>query len=105
LGRGILSSGAPTLDPEEEDMEQHTVEVAFEGELVSSVYGESGILTLYRTPEDNYFVHIDTRQVGEEAARVVGRNAVLDDGHAGLGHSESFARHFWPELFAAQSAK
>ncbi len=39
------------------------------------------------------------------AARVVGRNAVLDDGHAGLGHSEAFARDFWPELFSTQSAQ
>jgi hypothetical protein len=86
-------------------IEQHTVEVAFEGEMVSSVTDESGTLTLYRTPEDTYFVHIDTRHVGEDVARVVGRDAVLDDGHAGLGHSESFARRFWPDLFAAQSAK
>jgi hypothetical protein len=83
-------------------IEQHTVEVAFEGEEVSSISDKNGILTLYRTPEDTYFVHIDTRHVAEDTARVVGRNAVLDDGHAGLGHSESFARHFWPELFAVR---
>jgi hypothetical protein len=87
-------------------MEQHTVEVTFQGEKLSSVSDESGILTLYRTPEDTYFVHIDARHVGEDAARVVGRDAVLDDGHAGLGHSEGFAMRMWPELFAAsESAK
>jgi hypothetical protein len=86
-------------------IQKHTVEVAFDGERISSVTGEGGTLTLYRTPEDTYFVHIDTRHVGEDAARVVGRDAVLDDGHAGLGHSEDFARRFWPELFAAQSAE
>jgi hypothetical protein len=84
-------------------MEQHTVEVAFEAEEISSISDESGILTLYRTPEDTYFVHIDTRHVSEDAARVVGRDAVLDDGHAGLGHSESFVRHHWPELFTSQA--
>ena len=86
-------------------MKKHTVEVTFEGELVSSVADEGGTLALYRTPEDTYFVHIDTRNVAEDAARVVGRSAALDDGHAGLGHSEAFARDLWPVLFAPQSAK
>jgi hypothetical protein len=34
----------------------------------------------------------------------LGDQAVLDDGHAGLGHSEAFTRHFWRELFSNQSA-
>jgi hypothetical protein len=87
-------------------MEQHTVEYTFEGELVSTVTQESGTLTLYRTPDDTYFVHIDMRHIAEEdVGRGIPPHAVLDDGHAGLGHSEDFARHFWPELFSTQSGR
>jgi hypothetical protein len=85
-------------------LEQYTVEVTFEGELVSSVADEGGLLTLYRTPEDTYFVHIDMRHIAEEdVARGIPPHAELDAGHAGLGHSEDFARHFWPELFTSQA--
>jgi hypothetical protein len=52
-----------------------------------------------------YLVYMDTRHVEEDVARVVGRDAVLDHGHAGLGHSEDFARRFWPELFSTQSGR
>jgi hypothetical protein len=79
-------------------MEQHTVEYTFQGELVSSVTDESGTLTLYRPPESTYLVYIDMRGS-------LGNQAVLDDGRAGLGHSEAFARDFWPELFSTQSAR
>jgi hypothetical protein len=75
-------------------IEQHTVEVTFEGEMVSSISDESGILTLYRTPEDTYFVHIDARKNGEQS--------VLEIGHYPHGHTESSARHMWPELFSNQ---
>jgi hypothetical protein len=71
------------------------VEVTFEAEEVSSVSDESGILTLYRTPEDTYFVYIiDARKNGEQA--------VLEIGHYPHGHTESSARHMWPELFRPQ---
>jgi hypothetical protein len=79
-------------------MEKHTVEVTFEAEEISSVANEDSTLQLYRTPEDTYLVYIDMRNS-------LGEQAVLDDGHAGLGHSESFARHFWPELFSNQNAQ
>jgi hypothetical protein len=85
-------------------MEQHTLEIAFEAELVASISDESGTTTLYRTPEDTYLVYIDMRHIAEEdVARGIPRDAVLDDGHAGLGHSESFARYNWPELFTSQA--
>jgi hypothetical protein len=86
-------------------MEQHTVEVTFEGELVSSISDESGILTLYRTPKDTYFVYIDTRHVAEDVARVVGRDAELEVGCFPKGHTEDFIRDWWPDLLTPQSAK
>jgi hypothetical protein len=43
-------------------MERHTVEYTFDGELLSSVAGEYADLTLYRTDEDTYFVHLDARK-------------------------------------------
>ena len=84
---------------------EHTVEVSFEGELVSSVTDDSGTLTLYRTPEDTYFVHIDTRHVEEDAARVVGRDAALEVGCFPKGHSEDFIQRWWPQLLAAQGGQ
>jgi hypothetical protein len=84
-------------------MEQYTLEIAFEAELVASISDESGTTTLYRTPEDTYVVYMDMRHAAEDVARVAWRDAVLDDGHAGLGHSEAFARHHWPELFTSQA--
>jgi hypothetical protein len=88
-------------------MERHTVEVSFEAEKVTELSGERGTtLKLYRTPEDTYLVYIDMRHIAEEdVGRGIPRDAVLDVGHAGLGHSESFARHFWPELFSTQSGR
>jgi hypothetical protein len=79
-------------------IEQHTVEVTFEAEEISSVANEDSTLKLYRTPENTYLVYIDMRGS-------LGNQAVLDDGRAGLGHSEAFARDFWPELFSTQSAR
>jgi hypothetical protein len=86
-------------------MEQHTVEVTFEGEEVSRVTDGAGITTLYRTPEGTYFVHMDSRNVTEEHARIVGRNAELDVGCFPKGHTEDFARRWWPDLFAAHSSR
>ena len=86
-------------------MERHTVEYTFEGELVSSVTDEGGTLTLYRRPGDTYFVHIDMRHVSEDAAIVVGRDAVLEVGCSPKGLGEAFARRCWPQLFAAQSGR
>ena len=85
-------------------MEQHTVEVTFEGEEVSRVADSAGISTLYRTPEGTYLVHMDSRHVTEEHARILGRNAVLEQGCFPRGHTEGFARSWWPELFAVQSS-
>jgi hypothetical protein len=86
-------------------IEQHTLEITFEAEKVSELSDEYGCTTaLYRTPEDTYLVYIDMRHIAEEdVARGIPRDAVLDDGHAGLGHSESFARYNWPELFTSQA--
>ena len=75
-------------------MERQTVEYTFEGELVSSVAGEHGDLTLYRTDEGRFFVHMDARKDG--------RNAVLEVGAAPRGFSERDIRVMWPELLEAQ---
>jgi hypothetical protein len=84
-------------------MEQHTVEVTFEGELVSSVADEGGTMTLYRTPEDTYFMHIDTRHVAQDVAQVVGRDAVLEVGCSPHGLPEDIIRSWYPDLWEAQS--
>ena len=87
-------------------MEKHTVEVTFEGEEVSRVTDDHGINTLYRTPDGTYFVHMDSRYVTEEHARTLGREAVRDaGGPTQPGHSEDFARRWWPELFELQSVQ
>ncbi len=83
-------------------MEQHTVEVTFEAELVSSVTDEHGTLTLYRTPEDTYFIHIDTRHVAEDVAPLGGRNAVLEVGCSPHGLPEDKIRSWYPDLWEAQ---
>jgi hypothetical protein len=85
---------APAHDHEEEHMEKHTVEYTFEGEKLSSVPGEHGDLTLYRTPEDTYFVHLDARKVGD--------HSVLEVGAFPRGLSEHDIRCIWPELLEAQ---
>jgi len=86
-------------------MERHTVEYTFEGELVSSVTDESGTLTLYRRPEDTYFVHIDMRHVAEDVAPDDARHAVLEVGCSPRGLKETFARRCWPQLFATQGGQ
>jgi hypothetical protein len=85
-------------------MEQHTVEVSFEAEKVTELSGERGTKqVLYRTDGGTYFVYIDMRHIAaEDVARGIPPHAVLDDGHAGLGHTEDFARYNWPELFTSQ---
>jgi hypothetical protein len=85
-------------------MERHTVEYTFDGELVSSVTRESGTLTLYRTPEDTYFVHIDMRHIAEEdVARGIPPHAVLEVGCAPKGLPEDIIKAWWPDLLANQS--
>jgi hypothetical protein len=46
---------------------------------VSSFTDQYSTETLYRTPEDTYFVHIDARKNGEQA--------VLETGHYPHGHT------------------
>jgi hypothetical protein len=74
-------------------MEQHTVEVAFRGELVPTHADEVSTDRLYRTEDGTYYVHIDARKVGEDA--------VLEIGHYPHGLSEARARQLFPELFEA----
>ena len=78
-------------------MERQTVEYTFEGELVSSVTDEQGDLTLYRRPDDTYFVYFDARKVGD--------NAVLEVGAFPGGLTERDIRVSWPELLEAQSGQ
>ena len=78
-------------------MERHTVKYTFEGEKLSSIAGEHADLTLYRTDEDTYFVHIDARRIGQHAE--------LEVGCFPKGHSEDFIQRWWPELLATQSGQ
>jgi hypothetical protein len=48
---------------QEENMKRQTVEYTFEGEKLSFVPSEHGDLTLCRTPEDTYFVHLDAQYI------------------------------------------
>ena len=75
-------------------MERHTVEISFEAEEISSVADEHGDLTLYRRPDDTYFVYFDARKVGD--------NAVLETGDYPHGFSEREIWLSWPELLQAQ---
>jgi hypothetical protein len=75
-------------------MEQHMVEITFEAEEVSSFTDQYSTETLYRTPEDTYFVYLDARENGEQA--------VLEIGHYPHGLSEHDVRHMCPELFRTQ---
>jgi hypothetical protein len=86
-------------------MEQHTVEVAFEAEEISSISDESGILTLYRTPEDTYFVHIDMRHIAEDVVPGAPRHAVLEVGCSPKGFPEDIIKAWWPDLLATQSGQ
>ena len=72
----------------------HTVEVTFDGEKLSSVVNEYADLTLYRTDEGGYFVHLDARKSGD--------NAVLEVGDNPRGFSEHDIQMLWPELLEAQ---
>jgi hypothetical protein len=76
-------------------MERQTVEYTFEGEKLSSVAGEHGDLTLYKTDEDTYFVHLDARKVGG--------HSVLEVGAYPRGLSEHDIRCMWPQLLEPQS--
>jgi hypothetical protein len=90
----VSASYRPTTE-RRKMMERHTVEITFEAEKVASVTNEVlGTETLYRTPEDTYFVYIDARRNGGQA--------MLELGHYPDGHTEDNARHMWPELFRLQ---
>jgi hypothetical protein len=56
--------------------------------------GDYADLTLFRTDEGGYFVHLDARKSGD--------NAVLEVGAFPRGLSEHDIRCMWPELFEAQ---
>ena len=75
-------------------MERYTVEVTFDGEKLSSVAGEHADLTLYRTDEETFFVHLDARKVGG--------HSVLEVGAYPRGLSEHDIQMMWPELLEAQ---
>jgi hypothetical protein len=75
-------------------MERHTVEYTFDGELLSSVAGEYADLTLYRTDEDTYFVHLDARKDAGHSVLEIGENP--------RGFSEHDIRVMRPELLEAQ---
>jgi hypothetical protein len=76
-------------------MERHTVEYTFDGEKLSSVAGEHADLTLYRTDEETFFVHLDARKVGG--------HSILEVGAYPRGLSEHDIRCMWPELLETQS--
>jgi hypothetical protein len=64
-----------------------------------------GILTLFRTPEDTYFVHIDMRNIAEDAAPGIPREAVLEQGCFPSGLPEDIVRAWFPKLLASQSGQ
>jgi len=72
-------------------IEQHTVEVTFEGELVATFAGKTSTDRLYKTPDGDYLVHIDSRSAGGEA--------VLETGHYPHGLSERDVEVSFPYLF------
>jgi hypothetical protein len=78
-------------------MERRTVEYTFEGEKLSSVTDEHATTTLYRTPEDTYFVHIDARHIGD--------HAVLEVGCFPRGLPEDIIKAWFPKLLATQSGQ
>ncbi len=73
----------------DQQMEQQTVEVKFQGQEVGSYTDSSATYTLYRVPDDMYVVHVDK---GEESWL---------ETHGGQGLSEGMVRTFFPELAAA----
>ena len=93
----VILHGAAPHNHKEECMEQHTVEVTFEGDEVSSVTDELATKTLYRTDEGTYLVHLDQRKSGE--------GAVLEYGVYAPGMSEHDIRVLFPELLEAQSGQ
>jgi hypothetical protein len=70
-------------------MEQQTVEIRFQGEIVGSHTDSSATYTLYRVPEDMYIVYVDE---GEEAWL---------ETSGGKGLTGGMVRTFFPELAAA----
>jgi hypothetical protein len=78
-------------------MERHAVEVTFEGELVASYSDRIAAERLYKTPDDTYFVHIDSRSFGGEA--------VLETGHSPSGFSEREVEVMEPELLGSRTRR
>ena len=72
--------------------ELQTVEVRFTGEKLATYTDDSGVYTLYRTPEGLYRVHIDEDDGGL---------AWLESGHYGTGLTEAQLRRVFPEFEAA----
>jgi hypothetical protein len=71
-------------------MERHTVEVTFEGEVITSVTNDYADSTLYRQPDGRYLIYLDARKSGDEA--------VLEIGHYPHGLSERDVRVSFPEF-------
>ena len=76
-------------------MEKQTVEVTFEGELISSYSDSIATERLYKTADDTYVVYIDSRSAGG--------NAVLEEGNYQPGLSERDVEVMWPELWRARA--
>ena len=70
-------------------MEQQTVEVKFQGELVGSHSDDRATYALYRVPDDMYVVYVDK---GEESWL---------ETHGRQGLNEGMVRTFFPELATA----
>jgi hypothetical protein len=70
-------------------MEQQTVEVTFQGELVGSCTDQNTTYTLYSVPHDLYVVHVDE---GDESWL---------ETNGGQGLSEGMLGTFFPQLAEA----
>ena len=92
---GVILRGAPPHDHKEEHMEKQTVEVTFEGELISSYSDSIATERLYKTADDTYVVYIDSRSAGG--------NAVLEEGNYQPGLSERDVEVMWPQLWRARA--
>jgi hypothetical protein len=73
-----------------------SVEVRFEGELLTTATTEEGSYALYQVPDGGYFVHYDEGAAG--AYLVTGLSAAVPNGHLREGISEKQVRRQWPEL-------
>ena len=73
----------------EQQMEQQTVEVTFQGEQVGTHTDQNTTYTLYRVPHDLYVVHVDE---GDESWL---------ETNGGQGLSEGMLGTFFPQLAEA----